>query len=219
MSIIIDLIIVGIIALCVFFGYKKGLTGSILKIISFILALILAFILYKPVANLLIENTDWDNNIKNSIVGMLKGEVEEKGKIDKETTNLPDIIVNHINEALEQTIGKTKTQILEEVAEGISTTIINAGAFIGVLIIARILLIVVRFFAKFITDLPLIKQVDKTGGIIYGVVEGLVIIWIIVSIISFVSPVMEGSGIVEAINKSFLGGILYNNNLLLKIIF
>ena len=219
MSIIIDLIIVGIIALCVFFGYKKGLTGSILKIISFILALILAFILYKPVANLLIENTDWDNNIKNSIVGMLEGEVEEKGKIDKETTNLPDIIVNHINEALEQTIGKTKTQILEEVAEGISTTIINAGAFIGVLIIARILLIVVRFFAKFITDLPLIKQVDKTGGIIYGVLEGLVIIWIIVSIISFVSPVMEGSGIVEAINKSFLGGILYNNNLLLKIIF
>ncbi len=218
MSIIIDLIIVGIIALCVIFGYKKGLTGSILKIISFILALIIAFVLYKPVASYIIENTDWDDNIEKTIVEMLAGEVEEKGKIEQESTNLPDIIVNYINDALEQTVGKTKTEVLQETAVGIATTIINAGAFIAVLIIARILLIVVRLFAKFITDLPIIKQVDKTGGIIYGIVEGLVIIWVIVSIISFMSPVMEGSGIVEAINKSFLGGILYNNNLLLKII-
>lgn len=218
MSIIIDLIIVGIIALCVVFGYKKGLTGSILKIISFILALIIAFIFYKPVANYVIENTEWDNNIEKSIIEMLEGEVQEKGKIDEESTNLPDIIVNYINEALEQTVGKTQTEILQETAVGISTTIINAGSFIAVLIIARILLIVIRLFAKFITDLPIIKQVDKTGGIIYGIIEGLVIIWVIISIISFVSPVMEGSGIVEAINKSFLGGILYNNNLLLKII-
>ncbi len=218
MSIIIDLIIVGIIALCVVFGYKKGLTGSILKIISFILALVIAFIFYKPVANYVIENTEWDNNIEKSIIEMLEGEVQEKGKIDEESTNLPDIIVNYINEALEQTVGKTQTEILQETAVGISTTIINAGSFIAVLIIARILLIVIRLFAKFITDLPIIKQVDKTGGIIYGIIEGLVIIWVIISIISFVSPVMEGSGIVEAINKSFLGGILYNNNLLLKII-
>lgn len=219
MSIIIDLVIVGIIALCIFLGYKRGLTGSILKIISFVLAIILTFIFYKPVATLIIQNTDWDDNIEKSIIGMLDSEVQENGKIEEESTNLPNVIVNYVNEALEETVEKTKQEILEVAAKNIAITIINAASAVAVFIIARLLLIVVRVFAKFITDLPLIKQVDKTGGIAYGVIEGLVIIWIIVSILSFISPLMEQTGIIEAINKSFLGGILYNNNLLLKMIF
>jgi len=219
MSIVIDLIIIGIIAICIFLGFKRGLTGSILKIVSFVLAIILAFIFYKPVASLIIENTDWDENIQKSIVSMLDGEVQENGKIEKEDTNLPDVIVNYINEALEQTIDKTKTEILQDAASAIAVTVINAGSLIIVFIIAKIILIFVRIFAKFITDLPIIKQVDKTGGIIYGLIEGLVIIWIIVSILSVASPLIEQTGIIEAINKSFVGGILYNNNLLLKIIF
>ena len=42
MSIIIDLIIAGIIALCVIVGYAKGLTGALIKIVSFVLSLIIA---------------------------------------------------------------------------------------------------------------------------------------------------------------------------------
>ena len=57
MSIIIDLVIIGIIALCVLVGYHKGLTGSLLKIVSFVLALIIAFILFKPVSNFIIDKT------------------------------------------------------------------------------------------------------------------------------------------------------------------
>ena len=49
MSIIIDIVIVAIIALCIFFGYKRGLTGSLLKILSFVLALVISFIFFKPV--------------------------------------------------------------------------------------------------------------------------------------------------------------------------
>ena len=38
------------------------------------------------------------------------------------------------------------------------------------------------------------------------------------AIISFISPMIESSGLIEAINKSILGSALYNNNLLLNII-
>ena len=49
MAIIIDIVIVAIIALCLFLGYRRGLTGSLLKILSFVLAIVIAFILFKPV--------------------------------------------------------------------------------------------------------------------------------------------------------------------------
>ena len=68
MSIIIDLVIIAIIALCVLVGYHKGLTGSLLKIVSFVLALIIAFILFKPVSNFIIDKTDWDENLEQAIL-------------------------------------------------------------------------------------------------------------------------------------------------------
>ena len=57
MSIIVDLVIVGIIALCIIIGYIKGLTGSLIKILSFVLSLVVAFVLFIPVSNFIINNT------------------------------------------------------------------------------------------------------------------------------------------------------------------
>ena len=86
MSIIIDLVIVAIIALCILLGYRKGLTGSLLKIVSFVLALIIAFILFKPVSNFVIDNTNWDENLEQAIrQSILK---QEEPKDDKEQTKL-----------------------------------------------------------------------------------------------------------------------------------
>ena len=49
MAIIVDLVILAIMALCVIFGYIRGLTGSLIKIVSFVLSLIIAFVLFIPV--------------------------------------------------------------------------------------------------------------------------------------------------------------------------
>ena len=49
MGIVVDLCVVAILALCVFIGYKKGLAGSVFKILSFFLAIIITLIIYKPV--------------------------------------------------------------------------------------------------------------------------------------------------------------------------
>ena len=44
--------------------------------------------------------------------------------------------------------------------------------------------------------------------------------WIyILAIISFVSPVITDSGVIDAINQSFIGKGMYNNNILLEIVF
>ena len=48
MGIIVDLIIIAVVLLFIFLGYKKGLTGSLIKLLSFIIAIVVAFVLYKP---------------------------------------------------------------------------------------------------------------------------------------------------------------------------
>ena len=55
------------------------------------------------------------------------------------------------------------------------------------------------------------------GGIIYGLLRGFICIYVILAIISFVAPAINIST-VNAIDKSFLGGPLYRNNIILNMI-
>ena len=67
MIILIDLVVIGIIILSTYLGYKKGLIGVAFKILSFIIAIIITLILYKPVTNIIIQNTTWDEKIEQTI--------------------------------------------------------------------------------------------------------------------------------------------------------
>ena len=83
----------------------------------------------------------------------------------------------------------------------------------------RIILLLVKGLAELLTKLPVIKQFDKIGGILYGLIEALVISYVILAIVSFVSPMLAGTPVVKGIQESYVGSMMYNNNLLLKIIF
>lgn len=214
MGIIVDLIIVGILVLCVFLGYKRGLTGSLLKIVTFLLALIIAFILFKPVSNFIINNTKLDESLESSIKSMFL-EVEENDT----SSNMPTAMTDYINKVIEDAADDAKTAVVETAARDVAISIINLGVVIVVYIIARIILIFVKGIASLITKLPVIKQFDKLGGIIFGLLKALVIIYVILAIISFVSPVITDSGVIDAINQSFIGKGMYNNNILLEIVF
>ena len=217
MSIVVDLIILAILAICIFFGYKNGLTKSIIKILSFIIAVIIAAIFFKPVSNLIIENTEIDDNIKQAIVNLVSKDVEENGEI-KEDTNLPQAMVNYINDSVKDAVEETKTTIINNAAENIAITAINVASAVGLFIITRIILLIVTALTDILTNLPVIKQFDKTGGIIYGIIKGMLIIFVIFAVISLISPAIEKTGVIDSINKSFIGGFLYDNNLLLNIV-
>lgn len=220
MSIIIDLVIIAIFALCIFFGYHKGLTGSLLKIVSFVLALAIAFILFKPVSNLVIDNTNWDENLEQAIrQSILKEEENTQGNQAETKQSMPDVMMNYINEAVENAGNEAKSAIVDATARDLSVTIINIAVAIVLFIISKIILLFIKGLANLLTKLPVIKQFDKLGGIIYGLLQSLVILYIAFAVISLFSPMMETTGIIEGIKKSYIGSMMYNNNLLLKIIF
>lgn len=215
MAIIIDIVIVAIIALCLFLGYRRGLTGSLLKILSFVLAIVIAFILFKPVSNLVINHTNWDDSLKTSIEQF----ITEKTSTPEEKSSLPQVIVDYIDETMAQSVNEAKEVAIENTAQSVTNLIVNAGVWIAVFIIARILLIFIRFITALIAKLPVIKQFDKLGGILYGILEAFVILYVLLAIISFIAPMINNAEFVDALNKSFIGSMLYNNNILLKILF
>lgn len=205
MVLAVDLIIVAIILLFTFLGYKRGLIKVAIKLCTFFIAIILAFVLYKPVANLVISKTNIDENIEQSITNKI---LPEGGTVEDEvdsSLSLPNIIKQN------------SQNTVQSVAKAFATTLIEISCLLLIFVISKIVLKFVTLLADLIAKLPILKQFNKLGGTIYGILEGLFIVFAAFAIISLVSPMIDSSAL-EAIDNSVLGSICYNNNILLKII-
>lgn len=205
MSLIIDLIVVVIILLFTFLGYKRGLIKLAIKLCTFVIAVIIAFMVYKPVANIIIQNTELDETIENAIVNTILPE----GSSTDDEINLSNDLPNIIIENSQNTV--------ISIAHSISTTLIETTCLLIIFIVVKIVLKFVTFIADLIAKLPILKQFNKLGGTIYGILEGLLIILVGFAVISLIAPLLDIS-ILESINNSNIAFFFYNNNLLLKIL-
>ena len=215
MPIIADIIVIAIIIACTYAGYKRGLAESLIRILSFAIALCVAFMLFKPVSNIIVDNTNWDENIQASIVQVF----EDNNRNEKEEDKNNSPILEHINKEVENATEEKKKEIVNDTSKKISINIINILAFIGLFIIVRIIINFIKSLTNLITKLPLIKQCDKIGGVIYGIAQGLLIIFITLALITFISTIVNRYEVMEIVNNSYIASKLNDNNILLNIIF
>ena len=203
MYFIVDLIIIAIIALFTFLGYKRGLVKLAFHLCTFLIAIILAFVLYRPVANLVIENTGIDESIEASIVNRFINEGLSENSPATVTSFVPSIF-------LKSGEGTVKT-----VAQSISHALIEIVCLLGIYIIVKIALRFITALADLIAKIPVLKQFNELGGTLYGILEGIFIVFVLLAIISLTAPLWDRF-LLLYIEKSFIGSFLYNNNILLK---
>lgn len=220
MAIFLDLIIIGIIALSTFLGYKQGLIKVAFKIVSFFIAIVITLILYKPVTNLIINNTTWDETIENVIYEKLSTTKVEQGEpITKEDTDLPGIVVNYINEGITNTVGEAQENVAKVVSKDLTQSIIQIIVLAVTFIVTRILLIFAKVLLDAVSELPIVKQCNEMGGIIYGILRAAIIIFGLLALASFILPMINQMAILEWINSSILTKFLYNHNIILMLFF
>ena len=208
MPIVMDVVIIGIIALFTFIGYKQGLVKAAIKILSFFIAIAISLILFKPISLIIINNTTIDDKISNVIIENTKIEKTENGE------NSSSILQNNLSNKI--IAGANNT--VEEIANAFTRKLIEIIVILILYIITRIVLKFISALTDLITNLPIIKQINKTGGIVYGLLKGVIIIHILLAIIYLVSPIMKNN-ITDEINNTFITKKIYNNNVLLKIVF
>ncbi len=198
MNIIIDLIIIAIIAFSTFTAYKKGLISLALGLVSFIIAVFVTVILYKPISNFVINATFIDEMLENTIY-------EKSNDIMEENTG---------NEISNKVVDSAKENILPETARTLSINIVQGGVFLILIICVRIALRFVSALANFVAKMPIIEQFNKAGGLIYGVLRGLLIIYMALLLISIFAKIVPENDLYQNIETSYLGKTMYENNIL-----
>ena len=166
MGLIIDIAIIAIVVLSVFLGYRKGLVALSIQLFAFIIAVVITFILYQPITNFIVNATGIDETIQNSIL-------EKANDIMQEDSKMSNTIVEEV-----------KNDMLPETARTISINIITFVVVIVLFLLVKIGLRFVTAMANLVAKLPILKQANELGGIIYGFIRGLLIIYVILLVVN-----------------------------------
>lgn len=107
---IADIILIAVMAICIFMGYSRGLIKVAVRIIGFFAALVIALIFYTPVSNYIINNT----NIAESLEEVISSTIYNKEQ-NEEQTNTTDLM-GSIDNYTENMKEEGATYIAENVA-------------------------------------------------------------------------------------------------------
>lgn len=214
---IVDLIILGVIIAGALIGRWRGLASALLNVFSFVLAIIISLFLYVPVENVLINNTQIDETIENTIYSRVEVSFTNKNQ-DKGDSKLPTYLQKYIDDAT-QSAENTTNEAMQKASKEITKKVMDVIAFIIVFVGIRLVLIVLKFATKILTKLPVLKQIDHIGGLVCGLFESIMIVYLAFAIISIVSPTIKNENMLKQIDSSLIGSKMYNNNIILKKIY
>ncbi len=199
MGIIVDLIIIGIVALSTFLAYQKGLVKLAIGLCAFVIAIVITFVLYQPIAGFIINSTQIDETIEDAIY-------EKANKIILEDESQ--------NSGTNQILEAAKNNMLPETARNLSINIVRGGTMIVLFVAVQIALKFITVLADAIAKLPIIDQLNKTGGMIYGALRGILLVYVILLILAIPGQINPSNIANESIDKSSLGKVMYQNNIL-----
>ena len=221
MGIILDVVIISIMALSIFLGYRKGLVKIAVKLCAFLIAIIVSIVFYKPVSNIIINNTQLDEKIESAIIenGSIKIEEDEIRKDEQGEQQTNESFLENVQGYVDETITETQNELVRKAAKEISGRLINIIVIVGLFIMTRLILILLVLISDVITNIPIIKQFNKIGGILYGIIRGLLLIYVTLSIVFLVVSISGNSNILQTIESSVLTEFMYESNILLNIIF
>ena len=201
MNIVVDVVIVAIIALSTLLAYRKGLISLAIGLVSFIVALVLTLILYRPIASIIINYTSIDDMIANSIYA------DSSDSIDQNAENA------------EYLIDQAKNNLLPEAAHNLANNIVTGIVALVLFVAIQIILRLIKALANLIAKLPILSQINKAGGVVYGLLRGVLIIYVVMLLTSISAEIDPENAAFTAIEDSYVGNFMYENNLLKNMFF
>ena len=201
---ILDVIVLALLALGAFSGYKKGLVGILVSFAGLILSIILAFAFQSVVAEALCNS-----GIGDTVTKMIEGNME---KMIDNGENMEDSLYAKI---LSSNI--TNDQV-NQAAKNLTMFIMKGLSFIVIFLAVYIICYILQMVLNLVFNLPILSSINGIGGTIVGGLSVLIKIWIVLAILSFISPLPMFSSIMNYIDKTVVTKFLYNTNFVVSII-
>ena len=137
-----------------------------------------------------------DKAIKNPVSGNL---IEQKTNNENPETDI---------------VEGAKLAGIQHTSRELSIQIINIAVILILFFGIKIALRFVTALANAVAKLPILNKLNKVGGLIYGLIRGIVIVYACLLLISFIGKVDDTSVLHKTVEQSNIGKTMYENNIL-----
>jgi uncharacterized membrane protein required for colicin V production len=173
-------------------GMAKGLIISVFKTVGFFIAIYGARILAPLAAGVLSGNVAINNSLHKYF---------ESGLSANSSTMYVSNIVSPGGKA----------------GDSLTSLFITIGAFIIAFLLIKLLISIIANTLNITAKLPVIKQFNKIGGLFFGVVKGILILYILFAVFILVTPLISASSpLMAAVDSSVSASYFYKNNLIVQ---
>lgn len=200
-----DIIVLLIIAAFAVIGVKRGFIRSVVGVLSFAASIALAWILH-PVVSELMMSFGIDITLTERIRESMLGYVTAGG----EFTMLP--------EAVKLAVEAGQLEVVNAVAKSAADMAMNIIAFIGVLILSRVVIWIAIRLLNIMSKLPVINGFNRIAGLLLGLVQGVAVVYIALALIFAFAPVGTNDSINEIMEDSSVAILMYDNNPIVDIL-
>lgn len=203
-------------------GYQTGFIKTAFSLVSILVALVVTTIA-SPILSKTLRSND---AIMEKVVEQLDQVIELDGSIKKtsqetsflEGLNLPDKIKKTLieNNNIEAYKAMAVDSFEDYVTHAMAVIVMNVASYIVCFIVSLILLFILCRVLDLISKLPLLNEVNKTAGLVIGLVSGCIKVWLFFILITLFSTTSLGENVFSMINSSPVLTFIYDNNLLMK---
>ncbi len=221
-----DAVVILVILVFGIIGLAHGFVESVFKILSFFISVFVALKFYPAVANILMKTSLYlslQASIEKNILKLLQeGEKQVSNTVGSfiESLALPQFMKDMLaGGSNTDSVLNNQVQIAESISINLATIIINILSVILLFIAVRLLLMLLKYIFTGLAKLPVLKQMDRAAGFAVGIVEGILVVYLLMAVLTLFSSAQWFSQIHNELNRSLLAGYLYENNMLLNAIF
>ncbi|MDR3240300.1 MAG: CvpA family protein [Clostridiales bacterium] len=218
-----DVIIALILLSCLLIGYKRGLVRSLYSIGRLALSLYVDYKIY-PVVSRALRGSPLYGWLKGHIVTAMrledltremtaKGQAALLNQIPQSAYILRHLQANNNPEAYE---ALDASGLADYIGGYFANMAVNLIAFLLVLLLASALIKIAFQLLDRVVSIPPLNFLNKTGGTIFGMVQGVFFVWAGLCILTFFFLQPQNEAIFLQIQTGRLARIFYENNPLMK---
>lgn len=155
--------------------------------------------------------------------GAIAGKIQMIG----ERVNMPQNVIDTITEIssaelIDEITAKGSATIKEiamrAFAMRLADIILRAVVYSAVFIIIFVILKIVVSITGLIGMLPVIHQANQIGGLLCGLIEALIVVWVMFTVITALGGTTQMSQLIGKIHDNVVTDFIYNNNPIMKML-
>ena len=207
-----DIIILLILIIATYFGYKKGFLRTLTGVISIMLSFVLAMN-FSPKVEEFIKTTPVYESVYENVETNVSSESEED-EYNTSKLNMPRQMIKDIEKSVEN----AKNEAVAALTQKICDIVVKIISIILIFIAVRLLLWLLVSGFGIINKLPLIGWFDRLLGALFGFIRGFLVVYLLLVLVTATTAFDVKNPVINAINHSEFAKVMYNNNVFLDFV-